>query len=101
MFESMYKAQGIGLAAPQIGIRKRITVIDISYKKNPDEKIVLINPEIVPQGRQAVGRRGLPEPAGDPRQGLARGEGEGEGPGLAAKWFELERNRAAGAGLSA
>jgi peptide deformylase len=47
MFESMYTAQGIGLAAPQIAISKRITVIDVSFKKNPKDKIVLINPEIV------------------------------------------------------
>ena len=47
MFESMYVAQGIGLAAPQINISKRITVIDVSFKKNPKDKIVLINPEIV------------------------------------------------------
>src|SRR5579875_3005286 len=47
MFESMYKAQGIGLAAPQIGVSKRITVIDLSNQKDPKEKIVLVNPEIV------------------------------------------------------
>ena len=47
MFESMYAAQGIGLAAPQINISKRITVIDVSFKKNPKDKIVLINPEII------------------------------------------------------
>jgi peptide deformylase len=47
MFESMYAAQGIGLAAPQIGLSQRLTVIDVSFKKNPDEKIVLINPEII------------------------------------------------------
>jgi peptide deformylase len=53
MFESMYAAQGIGLAAPQIGISKRITVIDLSFKKNPEEKIVLINPEIIhKEGKQ-------------------------------------------------
>lgn len=53
MFESMYKAQGIGLAAPQIGVGKRITVIDLSNKQNPDEKIVLVNPEIVhKEGKQ-------------------------------------------------
>src|SRR6202034_2559570 len=43
----MYAAKGIGLAAPQIGISKRITVIDLSFQKNPEEKIVLINPEII------------------------------------------------------
>ncbi len=47
MFESMYEAHGIGLAAPQIGLSKRLTVIDVSFKKNPEEKIVLINPEII------------------------------------------------------
>jgi len=53
MFESMYAAQGIGLAAPQIAISKRIAVIDVSFKKNPKEKIVLINPEIIErEGKQ-------------------------------------------------
>jgi peptide deformylase len=47
MFESMYHAQGIGLAAPQIGVSKRITVIDLSLGKDPAEKIVLVNPEII------------------------------------------------------
>jgi peptide deformylase len=47
MFESMYAAHGIGLAAPQIGIPKRLTVIDLSFQKAPDEKIALINPEVV------------------------------------------------------
>lgn len=53
MFESMYKAVGIGLAAPQIGVSKRITVIDLSNQKNPKDKIVLVNPEIVhKEGKQ-------------------------------------------------
>ena len=47
MFESMYAAQGIGLAAPQIAISKRIAVIDVSFRKNPEDKIALINPVIV------------------------------------------------------
>jgi peptide deformylase len=47
MFESMYVAHGIGLAGPQIGIPKRLTVIDLSFQKNPEEKIALINPEVV------------------------------------------------------
>jgi len=53
MFESMYAAKGIGLAAPQIGISKRLTVIDLSFKENPEEKLVLINPEVtVQEGKQ-------------------------------------------------
>jgi len=47
MFESMYAAHGVGLAAPQIGIGKRIAVIDVSFKEDPEAKLVLINPEIV------------------------------------------------------
>ncbi len=53
MFESMYAAKGIGLAAPQIGVSRQITVIDLSFEKNPQEKLVLINPEITfREGRQ-------------------------------------------------
>jgi peptide deformylase len=53
MFESMYAAQGIGLAAPQIAISKRITVIDISFGKNPSDKLALINPVIIEsEGKQ-------------------------------------------------
>ena len=47
MFESMYAAQGIGLAAPQISVSKQITVIDISFKERHEDKIVLINPEVI------------------------------------------------------
>lgn len=53
MWASMYAAHGIGLAAPQIGVSKRITVIDVSFKERPDEKLVLINPEIIErEGKQ-------------------------------------------------
>jgi peptide deformylase len=47
MFETMYAAQGIGLAAPQVGISKRLTVIDLSQGKEPKDKLVLINPEVI------------------------------------------------------
>ncbi len=47
MFGSMYAARGVGLAAPQIGIGKRIAVIDVTTGEDPAQKIVLINPEIV------------------------------------------------------
>ena len=54
MFESMYAANGVGLAAPQIGISRRIAVIDCSVGKDPKAKIVIINPEIVAQeGKQS------------------------------------------------
>jgi peptide deformylase len=47
MFETMYASQGIGLAAPQVAVSKRVTVIDLSAGKDPAEKLVLINPEII------------------------------------------------------
>ena len=47
MFESMYAAHGVGLAATQIGISKRIAVIDVTFKEDPEAKIVLVNPEII------------------------------------------------------
>jgi peptide deformylase len=46
MFATMYGAQGIGLAAPQIGKSIRIAVVDVASGKNPEAKIVLVNPEI-------------------------------------------------------
>ena len=54
MFESMYAARGVGLAAPQIGIARRIAVVDVTFKEDPDAKLVLINPEIIhKEGRHA------------------------------------------------
>jgi peptide deformylase len=47
MFASMYAAQGVGLAAPQIGKSIRLAVVDVTAGKNPEAKIVLVNPEII------------------------------------------------------
>src|SRR5438105_3184306 len=53
MFESMYAAKGVGLAAPQIGISKRLAVIDVTFKEDPDARLVLVNPEIIrKEGKQ-------------------------------------------------
>ncbi len=64
MFDSMYAAQGIGLAAPQINIRKRITVIDVSFKERSEDKLALINPVILDRTGKQVEEEGclsLPE----------------------------------------
>jgi peptide deformylase len=54
MFESMYEAHGVGLAAPQIGISKRLAVIDVTFKEDPEAKLVLVNPQIIhKEGKQA------------------------------------------------
>jgi len=53
LFETMYASQGVGLAAPQVAVSKRVTVIDLSQGKDPAQKLVLVNPEIiVSEGRQ-------------------------------------------------
>jgi peptide deformylase len=58
MFDSMYAAKGVGLAATQIGVSQKIAVIDVSNGEKPEDKLVLINPKIVKvEGRQ-VGEEG-------------------------------------------
>ena len=47
MFETMYAANGVGLAAPQIGVSERLFVMDCSGGRDPDERIALINPEVL------------------------------------------------------
>jgi peptide deformylase len=47
MFASMYAAQGVGLAAPQVGLALRMAVVDVTGGKNPEAKIILANPEII------------------------------------------------------
>jgi peptide deformylase len=58
MFESMYAAMGVGLAATQIGIARRVAVIDISVGEDPTQKIVLINPEIIHIAGKQKGEEG-------------------------------------------
>jgi len=57
LFETGWKAPGLGLAAPQIGVNLRIAVVDLSVGKDPAQRIVLANPEIV----EARGRATLEE----------------------------------------
>lgn len=82
MFESMYAAHGVGLAAPQIGIAKRLAVIDVTFKEDPNAKLVLVNPEIVhTEGRhtQSEGCLSIPEfrePVTRPRKVTIRAQDE-------------------------
>ena len=62
MYDTMYEAMGVGLAAPQVGILKRIVVIDIG-----EGPIILINPEIIETSGEQTGEEGclsLPGKAG-------------------------------------
>jgi peptide deformylase len=46
MFETMYHAEGIGLAAPQVGVSKRVLVLDLRLEDQPDARVALVNPSI-------------------------------------------------------
>jgi peptide deformylase len=58
MFDSMYAARGVGLAGPQISVGKRIAVIDITSGEDPEQKLVLINPEIIGTDGSQSGEEG-------------------------------------------
>ena len=58
MFETMYAANGVGLAAPQIGISLNLCVIDVSCGKDPSAKLVMANPQIVATEGEQVEEEG-------------------------------------------
>ena len=88
MFESMYAAHGVGLAAPQIGISRRIAVIDVTFKEDPNAKLVLVNPEIIhTEGKQkgSEGCLSIPdfrEPVTRPMRVTVKAQD------AAGKWYE-------------
>ena len=88
MFESMYAAHGVGLAAPQIGISKRLAVIDVTFKEDPDAKLVIANPDIIrTEGKhtQNEGCLSIPEfrePVSRARKVTIRAQD------IHGKWFE-------------
>ena len=66
MADTMYKAEGVGLAAPQVGILRRIAVVDVS--EDHSELVELINPEIIEEEGTQTGREGCLSVPG--RQGV-------------------------------
>jgi peptide deformylase len=58
MFETTYAGDGVGLAAPQVGISKRLITIDLSMGKVPESKLVLVNPEIISREGKLYGEEG-------------------------------------------
>ncbi len=58
MFETMYVARGVGLAAPQVGVGHQLTVIDTSSGEDPSKQLVLINPTIVKREGSQIGEEG-------------------------------------------
>lgn len=58
MFETMYAAPGVGLAAPQVGVSKRLYVMDCSGGKDPEQRIAMINPVVLTVEGEQTGEEG-------------------------------------------
>jgi peptide deformylase len=102
MIQTMYAAPGVGLAAPQVGVAKRIFVCDISVGRNPSDLLVFINPEFVERDGMQLEEEGclsvpgfnatVARPARAVLKGLDRhGEPQTvDGSGLLARCFQHE-----------
>jgi peptide deformylase len=89
MFESMYAAKGVGLAAPQIGISKKIAVIDCSAGERPEEKLILINPKILKIEGKQTGEEGCLSIPGF-REQVTRGKrATVKAQDAKGEWFEM------------
>jgi peptide deformylase len=90
MFETMYASQGIGLAAPQVAVSKRVTVIDLSQGKDPEQKLVLVNPEVISrEGKQYEEEGCLSFP--EIREKVQRAaKVKVRAQDLEGKWFEMD-----------
>ncbi len=58
MFETMYAAPGVGLAAPQVGVSKRVFVMDCSGGRDPEQRIVMVNPVVLNVEGEQTGEEG-------------------------------------------
>jgi peptide deformylase len=58
MVQTMHEAPGVGLSAPQVNISRRLITIDLSLGKNPEELIILVNPEILSQEGSCLSEEG-------------------------------------------
>jgi peptide deformylase len=58
MIETMYAAPGVGLAATQVGVTLRVAVIDVSVGENPDDLIVMVNPEVIDKSGEITEEEG-------------------------------------------
>jgi peptide deformylase len=88
MFESMYAAKGVGLAAPQIGISRQIAVIDCSVGERPEEKLVLINPKILHTEGKQTGEEGCLSIPGFREQVTRARKATVRAQNVKGEWFE-------------
>jgi peptide deformylase len=89
MFESMYAAKGVGLAAPQIGIARKIAVIDISVGEKPEEKLVLVNPRILHTEAKQTGEEGCLSIPGFREQVTRAKRATVRAQDIKGEWFEM------------
>jgi peptide deformylase len=90
MFETMYAAHGVGLAAPQIGISRRLFVMDCAHGDEAPRRVVMANPEIIEASGSQAGPEGclsVPGVSSDlARPALVRARGQD----VTGAWFEIE-----------
>jgi peptide deformylase len=89
MFESMYAAKGVGLAAPQIGIARKIAVIDLSVGEKPEEKLVLVNPRILHTEAKQTGEEGCLSIPGFREQVTRAKRATVRAQDIKGEWFEM------------
>ena len=89
MFEAMHDATGVGLAAPQVGLSQRLTVIDCSAGEDEDEKLVLINPEITATEGEQVGEEGCLSVPGFREQVKRALVATARAQDVTGEWFEV------------
>ena len=86
MLDTMYKANGVGLAAPQVGILKRIVVIDCTG----EDPILLINPEVVEVSGEQTGQEGCLSVPGKAAQVTRPNYVKVKAQDINMEWFEIE-----------
>jgi peptide deformylase len=90
MFETMYAGEGAGLAAQQVGIAKRIAVIDLSGGKDPAQKLVLVNPEIISRDGKLYEMEGCLSFPDIMEKVVRAAKVSVRAQDLDGKWFEME-----------
>lgn len=89
MFESMYAANGVGLAAPQIGKSLRLTVIDCSVGEDPAQKLILVNPTLIRREGKQTGEEGCLSVPGFRADVTRAATATARAQDLDGNWFEI------------
>jgi peptide deformylase len=90
MFETTYAEKGIGLAAPQVNVSKRLTVIDLSMGKDPKDKLVLANPEIISSAGKLYEEEGCLSFPEIREKVVRKAQVRVRAQDVTGKWFEMD-----------